>query len=271
MEALTNKDYYNILLQGCKEAFEVIESKEFLYSNEAMTDSKKIISTSNEGIEWIGVEANNNLIVNYQIELNLRVAFLKYLERQQMIFEKDFLIERNDFYKRCLTSINIKLTELNKNGRRRLYNFSGMGTPPDPLLYLESMKWEIKHKSLQTNETPKPQQTETVNPDEKYKTQNLFNVGLLFATGKMNKYFTINNLNEIVLNIGLSPLKIATELGNLSFDKYILASKNNYPTDNTNGNKNIFNNLAMMKNIIDHCKAKQIEIDPYFMSRLPIE
>ena len=113
-------------------------------------------------------------------------------------------------------------------------------------------------------------QPEAVKPDEKYKTQNLFKVGLLFATGKMNKYFTINNLNEIVLNNGLSPLKIAKELGNPSFEKNILASKNNYKTGE-NKNKNIFNNLDMMNKIISDCEAKNIPVEPYFISRLPTE
>lgn len=113
-------------------------------------------------------------------------------------------------------------------------------------------------------------QPETVKPDEVYKTQNLFKVGLLFANGEMNKYYTVNKLNEFVPKDGLSPLKIAKQLGNSSFEKYILASKNNYKTGE-NKSKNIFNNLDMMKNIIEHCKAEKIEIDPYFMSRLPIE
>ena len=271
MKAQTNNDYYNILLEACKEAFQVIETKEFLYSNEAMIDSEKVIISSKESIEQIGVEANNNLIVNYQIELNVRVEFLKFLEKQQFIFERDYFIERNDFYKRCLTSINIKLTEFNKKGNRILRDLNGMGTPPNPLLFLEYMKREIKHKSLQTNETPKPQQTEPVNPDEKYKAQNLFKVGLLFATGKMNKYFTVNSKDKTVMNEGYSAPKIANELKNKSFEKWILATINNYPTENVNGNKNVFNSLDMMTKIIDHCKAKKTEIDPYFTSRLPID
>jgi hypothetical protein len=115
-----------------------------------------------------------------------------------------------------------------------------------------------------------PQQNETGNADEVYKTQNLFKVGLLFAKGEMNKYCTINNLNEIVLNNGLSPLKIAKELGNPSFEKWILASKNNYKNGENKG-KNIFNNLYMMTKIILDCEAKNIPVEPYFISRLPIE
>jgi hypothetical protein len=116
--------------------------------------------------------------------------------------------------------------------------------------------------------TEQPQQNQT---DEAYKNQNLFKVGLFLATGKMNKYFTINSLNELVLNNGLSPLKVADELQNKSFEKWILASKNNYKTDNTNGSKNIFNNLDMMTKIINHCKINNIEVNPYFISRLPKE
>lgn len=116
-----------------------------------------------------------------------------------------------------------------------------------------------------------PQQPEAVKLDEVYKTQNLFKVGLLFATGEMNKYFKIKGNNQIVMNNGLSPLKIAKELGNPSFEKIILASKNNYRTDNANGNKNIFNNLDMMTKIISDCEAKNIPVEPYFISRLPIE
>jgi NACalpha-BTF3-like transcription factor len=116
----------------------------------------------------------------------------------------------------------------------------------------------------------KPQQYKIVSKDEKYKSQNLFKVGLLFATGEMNQYYTINNLNAIVLNEGLSPFKIADELGNLSFEKYILASKQNYKVGE-NKSKNIFNNYGMMTKIINHCEAENKPIDSYFMSRLLTE
>lgn len=135
--------------------------------------------------------------------------------------------------------------------------------------YLFHFKPKLENRLLQLMEQLK--QAEAVKTDEKFKTENLFKVGLLFATGEMNKYFTIKGNNEIVANNGLSPLKIATELGNPSFEKIILASKNNYPTNNTNGNKNIFNNLDMMNKIISDCEAKNIPVEPYFISRLPIE
>lgn len=147
----------------------------------------------------------------------------------------------------------------------------------DSVLYSEVYRFQnIMHKlfeEIKSKEpTAQPQEPEAVNPDEKYKTENLFKVGLLFATGKMNEYFTINSSNkEFASKNQLSPKKIAIELGNPSFEKWILATKNNYPKDNKNASKNIFNNKDMMINIIDHCEALNIQVEPYFKNRLPIE
>lgn len=116
-----------------------------------------------------------------------------------------------------------------------------------------------------------PQQPETVKPDEAYKTQLLFKVGLLFAKGEMNKYFTVNSKGTTVMNGGFSALKIAKEIGNESYNKYILATINNYTPDKENGSKNIFNSPDMMSKIIACCEAENIAVDAYFRSRLPIE
>jgi len=268
MKAKTNTEYYNIMLEGCKEAFENIELKEYFYTDEAMEDNKEYFH-SKESIEQLGVNTINDLTVNYRTNDKMTRSFLNFLDRQQAIFEKIDLVPRYEFYQRCLNVINIKRFELFKeNEFRILTGITDLGNQPDPFLFIEGLKHHIKNRSLEPEKT---KQSEAVIPDEVYKTQNLFKVGLLFATGKMNKYFTVNNMNEIVFNNGLSPLKIAKELGNPSFEKIILASKNNYPTDNANGNKNIFNNLDMMTKIILDCKAKNILVEPYFISRLPIE
>ena len=86
----------------------------------------------------------------------------------------------------------------------------------------------------------------------------------------MNKYFTVNSKNETVMNSEFTAPKIAKELGNDSYNKYILASINNY-TDTENRNKNIFNSFDMMTKIILHCEAENIPVDTYFKSRLPTE
>ena len=78
MKAKTYNDYYNILLKGCKEAFKAIELKEFLYTDEAMEDNKEYF-ISKESIEQIGINRSNNLIVNYQIERDMKTDFLLFL------------------------------------------------------------------------------------------------------------------------------------------------------------------------------------------------
>jgi hypothetical protein len=121
--------------------------------------------------------------------------------------------------------------------------------------FLESRKQEIEKESKLNAPAP-----ELVNNDfKKYKNQNLFKVGLLFATGEMNKYFQVNSLNKIVLNPGYNAPSIAKELNNSVNDKYILAAINNYES-----NKNIFNSLDMMNKVISHCKEENLPIDAYF-------
>ncbi|WP_188050717.1 hypothetical protein [Flavobacterium sp. GP15] len=115
------------------------------------------------------------------------------------------------------------------------------------------------------------QQSKSFKIDEKYKTQNLFKVGLLFATGKMQKYFTIIEKENTIINMGYSAPKIAKELENLSFEKFILASINNYSKENPNGNKNIFNSREMMLKIIEECDSLGKTVNPYFLNRLPME
>ncbi len=118
----------------------------------------------------------------------------------------------------------------------------------------------------------KNNQTKQIEIDkENYKNKILFKIGLLFATGEMDKYFTVNAKNETLINKEYSAPKIAKELKNDSYNKYILATINNYTKDNPNGNKNIFNSIEMMTNIIDHCNKENLNVTPYFKSRLPIE
>ena len=104
--------------------------------------------------------------------------------------------------------------------------------------------------------------------DTKYKSTIWFKVGLLFAKGELNKYY---NKNKKGFKVGFSALKVAEELGNETYEKNILATVNNYPKDNSNAAKNIYNSKDKMDKIIKHCKDNNIIIDEYFFSRLPIE
>ena len=219
--------------------------------------------------------------INNYIKAKLEDYLRDSKEMSKGAFEKTIFMRM--FFENEIEQSKILLSEVGQNKRDQNldpYSMSlarsGYGYSKDyELIHLEKefFKFYIisleQHLEVLINSLNKIQ-PEAVKPDEKYKTQNLFKVGLLFATGKMNKYFTINNLNEIVLNNGLSPLKIAKELGNPSFEKNILASKNNYKTGE-NKNKNIFNNLDMMNKLISDCEAKNIPVEPYFISRLPTE
>ena len=213
MKAKTYTDYYNILLEGCKEAFKSIELKEYLYTDEAMEDNKEYF-ISKDCIKQIGTNISNNLIVNYQIERDMKTDFLRFLERQQQVFEKKYLIPRNEFYEKCLKSLNIKLTELNRQEYRVLKNISDMGTPPDPLLFLEYMKWDIKSKSLQTNKTPEPQQAKNIKTDEvNKKLHNRIFVGNYFEVWQsMFEKFKINKRKRTDIDFMFEVMKYNNQI-----------------------------------------------------------
>lgn len=101
-----------------------------------------------------------------------------------------------------------------------------------------------------------------------HKSEIWFQVGLLFAKGDMNKYY---NPKKSGFKDGYSAPKVAREIGHENYDKFILATINNYHPDNTNANKNIYNFKDKMDKIIKHCNEHLITIDTYFLSRLPIE
>jgi hypothetical protein len=104
--------------------------------------------------------------------------------------------------------------------------------------------------------------------DTKYKLSTWFKVGLLFAKGELNEYY---NHNKTGFKSGYSALKVATELGDEGYNKFILSTINNYPLNNTNADKNIYNWKNKMDKIIKHCNDYNIVIDEYFLTRLPQE
>jgi hypothetical protein len=101
-----------------------------------------------------------------------------------------------------------------------------------------------------------------------YKNEIWFKVGLLFAEGKMDRYYYDKKPG---FKDKYTAPKVAEELGNSDFNKIILATISNYDKNNSNANKNIFNSRDKMQKIIVHCKEKNIPVIPYFISRLPAE
>lgn len=114
--------------------------------------------------------------------------------------------------------------------------------------------------------------TDTKNQDEKYKNEIVYKVGLLFASGGMEKYYEIKK-GETIFKSGYSAPKVAKEVGHVDYEKCILATVNDYKKEMTggNGNKNIFNSRFKMLEIIKDIEASGKEVIPYFIERLPIE
>ncbi|WP_369013155.1 hypothetical protein [Flavobacterium anhuiense] len=106
---------------------------------------------------------------------------------------------------------------------------------------------------------------------KEYKNEIWFLLGCMFAFGKMEKYYYVNDKGNTVFKEGFNPPKVAKDLGNKRYDKFILATINNYPISNTNGNKNIFNSREKMQKIISYCESLNVEVIPYFKKRLPEE
>ncbi len=98
-----------------------------------------------------------------------------------------------------------------------------------------------------------------------------FKVGLLFASGKMEKYYKVNDNGATVFREDYTSPKIAKDLGKEGYNKYILATIQNYPVTNRNADKNIFNSKDRMKKIVDYCKHHKIDVLPYFIGRIPSE
>lgn len=134
-------------------------------------------------------------------------------------------------------------------------------TAPDPFLFqlkedIENYFNGLKVIPFKTDDKPAP-----APPEPKYKGQNLFKVGMLFATGKMNKYFELGKDNRIIPKAYTAPA-IAKDFENSVNHEYIKASLRGYKD-----NHNIFNSYEMMTNIINHCKAENIPIEQFFMEK----
>ena len=104
------------------------------------------------------------------------------------------------------------------------------------------------------------QQIKTSEPDEGYKETNWFKIGLKFANGEMNNLLKSYNSNAT---------KIAKHLGNeMGFRPYITES---IGTKSKSSNISVYSDKNKMIKIIEHCKANNINVIPYFFDCLPTE
>ncbi|MGO3812988.1 hypothetical protein [Mesonia sp.] len=131
---------------------------------------------------------------------------------------------------------------------------TGEITPPIPLDNVD-----INRQQSNIQAPPEPQQK----PKKKKKDTLWFKVGLLFANGKMEKYYSDNGK---AMSSKYTAGKIADEVNLPKGEKYILGTLQGYKSD-----KNIYNNRDKMISIIEHCENADIEVHKSFLEKLPPE
>lgn len=245
------------------ELFKIPDYKNYYTNRISNNESTKLLYNELKVINTRALKIYNYFLDNLKEHLNKKDFFVGENANEQIVESTGLYLVDNNNLKGAMFELEVtselwkKLTEkgINYNYKNEtLINFC-----------VQLIDFIDLSAIISTNE-----KTESNKSNEKYKTQNLFKVGLLFATGEMNKYFTITNKNETVIKEGYSAPKIAKDLNNIVHHKYISASINNY-REGENKGKNIFNSNEMMTKIISHCEAENIDINPYFKSRLHIE
>ncbi|WP_134391459.1 hypothetical protein [Flavobacterium psychrophilum] len=169
------------------------------------------------------------------------------------------------YYEKYLNKINENIKKIEIEITNYIEINSLKDDAKEYLLYFKPIL-EIKTLELliRINQTKEPVTTDK----DTYKSEVWFKVGLLFARGEMEKFYTENRKD---IKDEYSAPKIAEELGNIHYQKTILATMKEYTKSNSNGNKNIYNSLERMKKIINHCNEKQINIIPEFIAKMPTE
>lgn len=131
-------------------------------------------------------------------------------------------------------------------------------------IFVDTITLLIENKSTTIKEPQ--QETKTDAPPKKdFKQEVWFKVAVLFASGKMKKFYTLNAKKEFVMKPEYTAPKIAKDktINKPNYDKNILATLNNYETK-----KNIFNRTSTeLKEVIKHCVNKKIDLDHDFIER----
>lgn len=239
-----------------------------LYSNKSYdTETQDKLSTYNKYLCYL----SNNLISLYkaisEFEKTKNTAFVTSIHLKQSevlnnlksieyytIIIKTFIRSKqiqkaNDIREHCLAllenciynlndvlTININLSPLNKA-------FKKIEKKLDTSINFENLKL-IKDLSIQTEHS---QQKVIIKPNEEFKTELWFKVGLLFATGEMDK---------LIIEFSSNATQIAKSLKNKNYRPYISES-----ISKTNDNdKNIFSKFNKIKKIQNHCIENNIKM-----------
>lgn len=175
-------------------------------------------------------------------------AEITYCSKQNNIniTEQDFINDIKEWIKKRLENNNYSVVR-----QRKFKEFNN---------YLNDKE---KHKV-------QPQQETKANAPTKkdFKQHGWFKVAVLFASGKMQKFYTVNSKNEFVIKPEYTAPKIAKDLKIPDYQKEILATLNNYKKGNSNAKKNIFNRTSTeLKEVIKYCENKKYDLTPDFIER----
>lgn len=112
---------------------------------------------------------------------------------------------------------------------------------------------ELKNLEITSNKKQKKDYTKIV----------WFKVGLLYAENKLEKYIEECESNgKLSLKAGYSGIKVAEELGDIRYEKYIMG-----PIGGYKGGKNVFDSIKNMEIIINYCKENKIEVCNFFIRK----
>jgi hypothetical protein len=142
----------------------------------------------------------------------------------------------------------IEFQKLNGNTNLRLKNGTIIHLKKDEIMFIETA---ISGANSLLKILPPPL------PENNYTNKIWFKVGLLFATGEMQKL-----LKEPKAN----PTNIAEKLNNKGYNKYILATSQNYKETNTD--KNIYAHSDKLQKIYTHCKENNISMVEDFLKHI---
>lgn len=217
---------------------------------------------------------------NYKSTYISRLA--KYLDNHEDNTESLFLQKELDASNETLETLNTYKTNSKPFGFKTLKDHFDISILENSGFDLDKVDNHIASinrildfiKDKQESMVPGKEQKEDAYKDEVW-----FKVGVLLASGKMHKYYTIDSKGIMHLKDSYTAPRVAEEIedkkGDVEkvkkYDKVVLATLKNYGPENTNANKNIFNSRDKMAKIIEHCKENGIPVIPHFKDRLPPE
>lgn len=181
---------------------------------------------------------SNNYLSGYLNDINnglvTKLDMINYLKSYISIEEFEALLEGIEDFDKKYYAENLVYNQNNGDLTESFSTFKE--------LVLSKIE-ELKQSKITSNKTSK-----------KHYTENLwFDVGLKFATGEMLNLLKNSN-----------PTQVAKKLGNNSYRPYIGST---IGTENAKGDKNIFDSMYKMENIIKYCEENKIEVCDFFIQK----